>query len=73
MSRLSPLQIIGGHVTQAQRNSLRYAAIKIANQGTPEESHYLIAAFGDEKKALAYAYMCQLDTGYTHIVQPLNL
>lgn len=73
MSRLSPLQIIGGHVTQAQRNSLRWAVIMIANQGTPEDAHYLIAAFGDEEKALAYAQRCQLNTGYPHIVQPLNL
>lgn len=72
MSSLTPFQIIGGHVTTAQRSSLRWAVIMRANQGTPEEAHYLIATFGDEEKALAYAQTCFFYTGVSHIVQPLN-
>lgn len=72
MSSLHPFQIISGHVTTAQRSSLRWAVIMRANRGTPEEAHYLIATFGDEEKALAYAQTCFFYTGVSHIVQPLN-
>lgn len=72
MSSLTLFQIIGGHVTTAQRSSLRWAVIMRVNQGTPDESHYLIATFCDEEKALAYAQTCLFYTGVSHIVQPLN-
>lgn len=72
MSSLTPFHIIGGHVTIAQRSSLRWAVIMRSNQGTPEEAHYLIAAFGDEEKALSYAQTCFFYTGVSHIVQPLT-
>lgn len=72
MSNLSSFLIIGCHVTKAQRSSLCWAVIMRANQGTPEEAHYLIATFGDEEKALAYAQTCFFYTGVSHIVKPLN-
>lgn len=72
MSRLNILQIIDGHITIAQRSSLRWAVIMRANQATPEETHYLIAAFGEEEKAIAYAQTCYFYTGVSHIVKPLN-
>lgn len=72
MSNLTPFQIIGDHVTTAQRSSLRWAVIMRANRGIPEEVHYLIAVFGDEEKALAYAKTCFFYTGVSHIVKPLN-
>lgn len=72
MSNYTPFLIIDCHVTQAQRSLLRWAVIMRVNQGTPDEAHYLIAAFGDEEKALAYAQTCFFYTGVSHIVQPLN-
>lgn len=71
MNRFSPFHLIGGHVTMAQRSSLRWAVVMRANQGTPDEAHYIIAAFGDEDKALAYAQTCFFYTGVSHIVKPL--
>lgn len=68
---LSPFQVINGHITTAQRSSLRWAVVMRTNQGTPEEAHYLIAAFGDEEKALDYARTCLFYTGVSHVVQPL--
>lgn len=72
MSRLNLFQIIGGHVTTAQRSSLRWAVIMRANLGTPDEAHYLIATFGDEEHAIEYAKTCLFYTGVSHIVQPLT-
>lgn len=73
MSSLSPFQIIGGHVTQAQRSLMRWAVLMRCNAHTPEETIHIVALFGDEEHATSYAKTCFFYTGVSHIVQPLNL
>lgn len=72
MSSYTPFQVTNGHVTHAQRIQLRWAVLMRCNAHTPEESVYLVATFGDEEQATAYAKTCFFYTGVSHIVQPLN-
>lgn len=65
-------QVINGHITQAQRSLLHWAVLMRCNAHTPEEAVYLVATFGDEEHATAYAKTCFFYTGVSHIVQPLN-
>lgn len=72
MSSYTPVQIIGGHITHAQRSQLLYAVLMRCNAHTPEEAVYLVALFFDEEHATSYAKTCFFFTGVSHIVQPLN-
>ena len=71
MSNYTPLQIIGGHVTQAQRSLMRWAVLMRCNAHTPDEAVYLVATFCDEEHAIEYAKTCLFYTGVSHIVKPL--